>query len=520
MYRRAAIGALLVPAILRAVPQTPETAPQPVVLKSTARVVQLDVFVSDPSGNPVHGLRKGDFVVTDNGRPRDIPIFSAETDGNRTPPSSAAAPAMYSNRLNIGDSPIVTAIVIDAVPRPREGETGPLALRLSGPRFSLFSARSNAIGAIYRMQPGQTIAIYAVCPDLRLLQDYSSDPGRLITSLRAFVFPAAGNKEQKAETLAPPMLSALREVAGRMSGASGRKSIIWISQAYGADLKLSAISAATDSAIEAFNNANVTLYAVDARLPACPPPAPSFPNGGPAGGGIEHVTCSQPPDISNKWMEYFAHATGGRAFSGVTIQGVQSRDPQTGSGWGSYQWDNDHSFVEDAIRFAADDSRSAYEMGFYVSDSELDGQVHTLRVTLPAHPQFGLRYRSGYTASAEAAAPPAARQETEELGIHAKIDAVTKNQLRVSLALAPETVTQAADGAIVLDATFAQIDSSGKQLAKVQETVQVPSPETQTDIVRYSRALKLSKGAALLRIGIRDPATGRAGSIAIPIGPQ
>ena len=151
-------------------------------------------------------------------------------------------------------------------------------------------------------------------------------------------------------------------------------------------------------------------------------------------------------------------------------------------------------------------------------------------------PKFDLGYRSGYTASANAATPPTAQQLTgpdsspkrasplnpDEVGIDAKIDipAKAKNELRVSLALAPKTVTRTADGAIVVDATFTQTDDTGKQLAKLQETVRAPAPETQTDMVRYVRALKLINGAVLLHIGIRDQATNRVGSIAIPIEKQ
>ena len=67
---------------------------------------------------------------------------------------------------------------------------------------------------------------------------------------------------------------------------------------------------------------------------------------------------------------------------------------------GMYRMQSDHGIVSDALRFAEDDSRSAYEMGFYVPESELDGKVHTLSVTVPGKPKFELRYRSGYTASA------------------------------------------------------------------------------------------------------------------------
>jgi len=535
-----AIAALFLQAVLRAVPQArpPDAAPGPIILKSTSRAVQLDVFVNDPSGRPVHGLQKNDFVVTDDGYPRDIRIFAGEIDANRTAPSSATTvpPGVYSNRLGMRGSRIVTAIVIDAVPRPDGLQKNAGIFAAFKPEFWSNLVRSQAIRAINRMEPGQTIAIYAACPDLSIVQDYTSDPDRLVASLKAFVPPrlrdAAGKKQPRTiDAFVPPMLSALRDVAGRMSGASGRKSVVWISQAYGAGLNLSAISGATNSVVAAFNDANVRLYAVDARFsPTCQPPV-NFDQS-----GTVPLTCSQPPDISDEWMEHLAQATGGRAFSGGRVFAIQERDAQAGTTWSRYELQSDHGVISEALRFAVDDSRYAYEMGFYVSESELDGKVHMLSVTVPAKPRFGLRYRSGYTASASATAPPAAQGLTgpdsnqepasplnsDEVGIDAKIAmaARAKNELRVSLALAPGTVTRTPYSVIVLDATFTQTDDSGKQLAKIQETVRVPSPETQTDMIRYACAMKLINGAVLLHIRIRDQATNRVGSITIPIEKQ
>jgi hypothetical protein len=428
------------------------------------------------------------------------------------------------------DSQIVTAIVIDAVPRPEGLQKNPGMFASIRPEGSV------------RMAPGQIMAIYAACPELRVVQDYTSDPDRLVASLKAFVPPplprGAGKKEpQTIEALVPPMLSALRDVAGRMTGASGRKSVVWISQAYGMELDIRSISEETDATVATLNDANVPLYAVDTRFsPTCEPTVnlPSDQR------GIVNLTCSQPTDTSYEWMERLAQATGGRAFIG-RVSGTQYRDPQPGPmggvvRWGQYRLDSEHGIVRDALLFAADESRYAYEMGFYVPESELDGKVHTLRVSVPGKPKFDLGYRSGYTASVNATTPPTAQELTgpdsslkpasplnpDDVGIDAKIDrpAKAKNELRVSLALAPETVTGTADGAIVVEATFTQTDDSGKQLAKVQETVRVPAPETQTDMVRYVRALKLISGALLLHIRIRDQATNRVGSITIPIEKQ
>src|SRR6185312_12199314 len=126
--------------------------------------------------------------------------------------------------------------------------------------------------AISGLQPGQTMAIYAMCPDLRVVQDYTSDVGLLLASLNAFVIPRASSAPS-----AVPMLSALREIAGRMSGSPGRKSIVWISQGYGEELSSAAIRSATDTTVAALNDVNVSLYAVDARFnPTCQEPLPDM----------------------------------------------------------------------------------------------------------------------------------------------------------------------------------------------------------------------------------------------------
>ena len=413
MYRPAAFGALFLQTVLRADPQSqpPDATPEPVLLKSTARAVQLDVFVTDPSGRPVQGLQKNDFVVTDNGRPRDIRIFAAGIDSKQTELSASA-------------TPIVTAIVIDAAPRPDglQNNSGIFASR-AGRQDHRDIALWNALSAIDRMAPGQVTAIYAACPDLRIVQDYTSDPARLIASLKAFVIPplppvphTAGKKQrQTIDSFVPPMLSALRDVVARMSGSSGRKSVVWISQAYGADLNINAVCGAADLTVNAFNDANVPLYAVDIRFsPTCEVPRRTGDGPRPGQSSIVNLTCSQPPDISDEWMDSLARAAGGRAFSGGKVTALHEYDAEGKLTWGQYRMERDRGgLVSDAIRFAADESRDAYQLGFYVPESELDGKVHTLTVTVTGKPKLALRYRMGYTASAVATAPESRVREEE-----------------------------------------------------------------------------------------------------------
>lgn len=494
MDRRVFIAALVLLA-------APQAFPQP-ILKSSSHVVQMDVLVVDASGNPVHGLQQKDFVVTDNGHSRDIQIFAGEIDADGT------GPPVFSNRLGLKDSRIVTALVIDAVRRPE----GIIALW-----------PGQARRAIERLEPGQTMAIYAVCPDLRVVQDYTSDPGRLLTSLNRF---AAALPRASSAVSAVPMLAALREIAGRMSGSPGRKSIVWLSQGYGGELTSAAVRDATGSTVAALNEVNVSLYAVDARFnPTCQDPLPDM-NPGPGGVMTGSHVCSQPPDASDDWMENLAQATGGRTFGIRDISAFRTevRDVQgrVRSGQTLYRFAQGGSAIDEALHYAVDDSRYAYELGFYVPEPELDGRSHTLVVSLPGNPKYGLRYRSGYIAAANVTVPPAPQKQAGlEVGIDATVViAAAQHELHVSLALDPATVSTGANNAVTVDETFIETDDSGRQLSKIQETVPVPSPGKQDEMLRYTRSIKLARGAALLHITVRDPATQRAGSLAIPITKQ
>jgi VWFA-related protein len=502
-------------------------------------VVQLDVSVNDNAGHPLHGLQKDEFEVSDDGKPREIRIFAGEIDSSQLPAQpeiTALPPLVYSNRFGLRDSPFVTAIVIDAVRRP-DGLQKDAGNTPRNSEVSLGLVAGPVRSAIYRMEPGQIMAIYAAYPDLRVVQEYTSDPDRLLSSLNALVAqkipqPDSKKEPRTLEALVPPMLSALREVAGRMSVATGRKSMIWVSQAYGSDLRPAAIKGATDSTIVALNDASVPLYAVDTRLNATCEDDPPF-----STGAVVNLICSQPPDGSDQWMQYLANATGGKAFSGGPVDRIRQYDAQGHFVWGQTRFERDHDAVTEALRFAADDARYAYEMGFYVTDSELDGRVHALGVSLPAQPKAGLRYRSSYTASAEAISPTSPELTgsssvneshsgsprplgagTNGIGIDAKLEPVANtNELRVSVAFDPASIVAAQDNTIVIDETFIETDFTGKQLAKVDTTSRLFPPGSQQDMIRDTHTFKLAKNATFLRILIHDETTNHTGTLTIPL---
>src|SRR5580658_4249104 len=62
-------------------------------LTAQAQLVQLEVVVRDPHGQPVSGMKQSDFEILDEGKPRAIAAFSVETRGHAPAPELAAAPA-------------------------------------------------------------------------------------------------------------------------------------------------------------------------------------------------------------------------------------------------------------------------------------------------------------------------------------------------------------------------------------------------------------------------------------------
>jgi VWFA-related protein len=62
-------------------------------LTAQAQLVQLEVVVRDPHGQPVSGLKQADFEILDEGKTRAIAAFSVETRGHAPTAVLAAAPA-------------------------------------------------------------------------------------------------------------------------------------------------------------------------------------------------------------------------------------------------------------------------------------------------------------------------------------------------------------------------------------------------------------------------------------------
>jgi VWFA-related protein len=447
-------------------------------LKVETRVVQIAVSVKDSQGRPVRDLRKEDFTITDEGKRREIALFSAEAEA-ATPPvrPPSLPPNVYSNRFGGNASRgRVTAILIDG------SNTGWSAQSY---------ARQRAIEAVDRMVPGESIALYAMNPNLNILQDYTTDRQLLRKALESYWPTTTRHRDRvpdKSGTVIPQLprnamaaaemrrrvedtLAYLRLIASQMAGASGRKSLVWLTGGFPNFIEYSEDFNAT---LRAINDANVAIYPVDARGLLI------------SSGGMINVML----------MRRFAEQTGGQA----------------------YYNRND---VGEAIVEALADSRYTYSLGFYLPDKDLDGRFHRLKVKVNRL-GLALHARNGYTAvsdpleadrkkpKGEAAAVLLTPIDSTDIGIDAMADKLPDGTMRVRMQIFPR-----APGEYIYSLVLMQTDVRGFPVERTEVGLRLTSKGRPS--AGWEKAIPLGKGATKLRLFLRETTTGRSGSVTVPL---
>ena len=489
------------PGAAQAPSETP-AAQQPAPLRSETHAILISVSVRDSKGGNISDLRQEDFRVTDNGKPRDVQLFPTDD-----------APAATVERPNVMPTGTFSNRYSPSVPEMRR--TVILLDSINTPQPDQAFAREQAIKVIHTLKPGSPIAVYAMAPNLNVLQDYTTDTDALVAAVKSFRprpplwpltaaelsaspiaaehasihedAPSAGSRNmsrnmadfylrQRIQTTAASLLA----IATHMSEPAHRNSVIWITGGFVGNIET---NGDVQRAIAAVNDANVALFPVDARglLPR----------------GI---------DANVQVMRGIAEMTGGEAY---TLRN-----------------DVGQSIVE-----AIADTAHTYLLGFYLADGDLDGKFHKLHVTVN-RPGLTLNYRSGYTAAID----PNARRENAEpieteilsardssaIGIDAGITNVTDatgKSLRVQLTLDRNSFfgKDATPGSKVqLDELFAEYDAHGRVVAKVTETLHFEMPPADHPLA-YSQVIRHQDGATKLRVVLQDKTTARTGSLTIPL---
>ena len=150
----------------------PETDPA-ATFRSQARLVQLDVAVTDSSGKPVLGLQQSDFTVLEEGKPQEIRVFESHAPGVKSASAAAIAapvtlpPHTYTNQV------AVTA----------EGPLNILLLDLwNTPVTDQAYARKQTIAFLKQFPKGKTLAMFVFGNKLTMVQGFTDDGPSLLAA--------------------------------------------------------------------------------------------------------------------------------------------------------------------------------------------------------------------------------------------------------------------------------------------------------------------------------------------------
>ncbi len=304
------------------------------------RIVLTDVTVSDKKGKPVHGLRASDFHIFDNNKPQFVASFEEHTT---TPvalfPQPSTAPGVYSNNFLLYLPPVLNVIVIDIANLEIVDQ---MYLNYELSRF------------VKNLPPGRPLAIYwHTGPSSILLQAFTSDHALLLAAIREAIphFPPTG-REYYTD------FATLHQIALDLAQFPGRKNILWFSGGSTLFLRRDATIFENQDQLrhvyDELEAGRIAIYPVDAR----------------------GLTLTADPAMWNQHalMNDIAEATGGRAFynnNGLDLVAAH--------------W--------------VDNGGSFYSLSYSPSDFRFDNKWHKVRVKLNADgSNYTLSYRQGYFA--------------------------------------------------------------------------------------------------------------------------
>jgi VWFA-related protein len=507
---------------------------QPLKLRAETRLVEVVVTVRDAQGHPIKGLRKSDFTLFDNNKSRAFTIFSANDFNSSTPNPSASPsanpPAQPQPQPNLPPNTFTNTRI--AAPPP-EGHSTIILLDGVNGWFDSFAWGAQGVeGLMNKLPPDEKIAIYVNSHylGLELLQDYTTDHAKALHAVATFLprgmHPAppavdppdghgmmegpvgrgasasgsgSGPRPPDASKPTPREMSydlqrgsesvrlSLQALAEKLRALPGRKSVFWITEGFPPRQLRGMNQFAWDKTISALNDANIAVNTVDADGLGGPPRLWGW-------GAI----------LS---MQQIAEQTGGQAFFHT----------------------ND---LAAAMATGIEDSRSSYTLAFYLS--EVDGKYHDLKVKVD-RPKVQLAYRQGYWARSEAAADLEARKsdlsgvllnpiDSVGVGLTATLDiADTTLTAHVRIDSDSLSVKQSPTGWIgKVDEVFIEFNPAGREVGRVTvtkvfeiEAAQKSSFDAHGALI--SQPLRLAPGASRLSIAVRDTASGRTGSLTIPL---
>jgi VWFA-related protein len=515
------------------------------VYRTGAELVQVDVVVRNDKG-PVKGLTKDDFTIQDKGKLQTIAVFAMNEAGGSTGKATPLPANVASNRINSSGetAKAATVILFDRINilEPSSNSTSSSNNSNSGLAAGAQSrAGRQVLAVLASLNPSERVGLYSLFQDLTVVRDFTEDSAPLIEAakrLTATPPKAAGTPAEQAldtklrDALTPGQTldrsvraeitqNAFREIARRMDGVDGRKTLIWVTSnfplTYGDDAnRRDEGEGEVNKVASELSEANIAMYAIDPRgtgtgLSTGSNSATDQPKskGGKSMAKLDDATTQSAGSLSGpESMELIARETGGKSF-------INTND------------------IAAPIREAIDSADVCYTLGFYVDSKALDGKKHDLSVKLSKKADTSgakLLYRRDYLANARRQHP-----ELKEL-ISDRLDA---NRVGVMAAAAPAPNRPGVDAVQVrvdlkdlqfekrADKWFTSFDlalaieSGGEPKVSVSpNSLSLSDDQLRQGLaggVTIDNTVPAPDKAATLHVVVQDKASGEAGSVRIPL---
>jgi VWFA-related protein len=503
---------------------TPPTAPT----AGQQLVIETEV-VKDKEGENIDGLTNNTFTVTEDGVPQAISVFQFERleDTLATPPSARPVNTV---RMHM---PV-------QITTPPRGDARYRNRRLLALFFDLTSMpppdQLRAIGAadkFIRVQMKALDLIAILTLDLkgvvRVLRDFTDERNQLLDAIHTIHPGYNDNSTDQGAAFGQDnsefaifktdrKLAALQTAVDMLKSVDGRKSLIY----FASGLQLNDIhnQAQLSATVNAAIRANVAFFPVDAR------------------GLVASTTLG---DASQRSPGGIGTYSGATAIESLT-RFERSQDTfftLAADTHGMTMLDNND--LAAGIVQAEEAITSYYVIGYYPTNSALDGKFRRVNITLKDAPSAKLDFRQGYFAGKTFDKFTASDKERQlgdalmlgdpitDLTIAMEVNYFQINRMEyfvpITVKIPGNELVQARRGGVertLIDFIGEVKDDGGTTVQNLRDRVSIklrgePATEFSKRPIQYDMAFTLPSGKYLIKFLARDAETGRIGTYQAPL---
>jgi len=491
-------------------------APVAPTIEVYTRETIVDVTVTDARGNPIRGLTRNDFTISEDKKPQPTRGFSESDVATASAPAplQPIAPTVHSND------------------RPAAIGVGPANIILIDALHSNFANVARCISAvdgfISRMRPGTPVALFSLTQGgLHMMQGLTADPALLHEALDQTITEVGADQ--------PPYITnwsvveALDQIAAYVASIPGRKNLFWLTPDMVVHLTrdggwewpdvddMTIVHRLMDT-YERFTAEQVAVSPVDST-------------------GVAPMKTYLPKEVE------------------VSERMLEAEEVAEQSGGIAVHNTND---LATGIADAVDRLSSYYTLSYIPPRSKPDGHYHTIQVTTNI-PGAKLLYRVGYDsenvkpipkyagASLLRAAIEGRAPAATELHFHAKLEVAADQSPLATMPAAPKVHGKANRQRVLYDLDFtvpqdqiaagdtpdglrtiniefalAAYNLMGRSLSNTTQNISRTFTPEQYDIflqnpLVFHQQVAFYPGPLFLRVGVLDYTSNHAGTIEIPV---